>query len=278
MIVDFHTHIFPPRVRAERERYTGSDACFAAMYGSEKARIVTAEELVASMDRDGVDVSVAANFNWSSANVCRETNDYIIQSVRAFPQRLVGFGAIPAGTQDGAIDEIERCARAGMKGMGELRPDQEFFTDRGGRAAAIMANLSRNNLVLLLHCSEPVGHQYPGKGDITPECLYPFITAFPGQTIICAHWGGGLPFYALMPEVKKALQNVYFDSAASPYLYRPDIYRAVSQIVGADKVLFGSDYPLLAQKRAMDEVRSSALSDADKALILGENARKILGL
>jgi hypothetical protein len=136
----------------------------------------------------------------------------------------------------------------------------------------------KHNLILLTHASEPVGHQYPGKGDITPDKLYPLITKFPNLTLVCAHWGGGLPFYALMPEVKKAMANVFFDTAASPFLYNPQIYHQVIQILGAEKILFGSDYPLLAQSRLLKEVRSLNLPKATERLILGGNARRLLGL
>ena len=138
--------------------------------------------------------------------------------------------------------------------------------------------LKKHNLILLTHTSEPVGHDYPGKGTITPDVLYPFITSFPDLTIVCAHWGGGLPFYALMPEVKQAMSNVFFDTAASPFLYDPQVYNQVVQLVGADKVLFGSDYPLLAQSRLLNEVRSLDLPEETRDLILAGNARRLLGL
>ncbi|MEE8414180.1 MAG: amidohydrolase family protein, partial [Dehalococcoidales bacterium] len=96
--------------------------------------------------------------------------------------------------------------------------------------------------------------------------------------VVCAHWGGGLPFYALMPEVKKAMSNVFFDTAASPFLYNPQVYRQVIQLVGADKVLFGSDYPLLAQSRLLGEINSLDLPEEIKNLILSGNARKLLSI
>ncbi len=97
-------------------------------------------------------------------------------------------------------------------------------------------------------------------------------------TIVCAHWGGGLPFYALMPEVEKAFKNVYFDSAASPFLYNPRIYEQMAGLTGEDKILFGSDYPLLEQSRIIKEILIQNLPEQVKMKILGENARKLLGI
>ena len=136
----------------------------------------------------------------------------------------------------------------------------------------------KNNLIMLIHASEPVGHQYSGKGEATPDVLYNLITVFPDLKLVCAHWGGGLPFYALMPEVKAAMKNVYFDTAASPFLYAPQVYGQVAQLVGAEKILFGSDYPLISPRRFFKEIRGLDLSEEVKKKILGGNAQKLLGM
>jgi len=136
--------------------------------------------------------------------------------------------------------------------------------------------MREHNLILLTHASEPVGHHYPGKGTITPDILYSFITSFPDLPLVCAHWGGGFPFYALMPEVKEAMDNVFFDTAASPFLYSHKIYSQVIQLIGADKILFGSDYPLLGQSRIIEEIKSLELEEEVKAKILGGNAQRLL--
>ena len=166
-----------------------------------------------------------------------------------------------------------------MKGVGELRPDMQFldFTQKEVMQPLVEV-LQEQKLLLLTHTSEPVGHIYPGKGSVTPDMLYPFITNFPDLTIVCAHWGGGLPFYALMPEVNEALKNVYFDTAASPFLYSPEIYNQVSQLVGADRILFGSDYPLLPQSRLLREIDTVDLPDEARRLILSGNACRLLGI
>ncbi|MCJ7668927.1 MAG: amidohydrolase family protein, partial [Dehalococcoidia bacterium] len=86
----------------------------------------------------------------------------------------------------------------------------------------------------------------------------------------------GLPFYALMPEVAKALANVFFDTAATVFLYKPEIFGQMSRIIGSDKILFGTDYPLMHQNRVLAQVQSARLLEEDKARILGANAQKLL--
>ena len=279
MIIDFHTHIFPPQIKKNRSKYIDSDACFAILYSSPNAKLATADELIASMDEEGIDISVALNYGWTTHELCVETNDYILESIARYPKRLIGFCTVQPQSLKAALDEIERCAKGGIRGVGEMRPDMQLL-DLGDEEVMnpFIEVITRHNLILLTHASEPVGHEYPGKGGITPDILYQIITSFPDLTLVCAHWGGGLPFYALMPEVKKAMSNVFFDTAASPFLYSPQIYNQVAQLVGADKILFGSDYPLLAQSRLLKEIRSLDLPEETERLILSGNAQRLLGI
>jgi predicted TIM-barrel fold metal-dependent hydrolase len=278
VIIDFHTHVVPPDIKDRRDKYL-KDACFSMLYSEPKAKLVTADELIAAMDEYEIDKSVVLNLGWTNHELCVETNDYILESVDRFPDRLIGFCAVQPLAGDKAVKELERCVRSGAKGIGEMRPDvQGFdFQDRAVMKPVIEA-IIENKLIFLTHASEPVGHQYFGKGTVTPEVIYPFIVNFPDLKLVFAHWGGGLPFYGLMPEVKEALRNVYFDTAATPFLYKPQIFKQVVDIVGSDKILFGSDYPLLPPKRIIDQIESVGLSPGDKNNILAGNAQKLLSL
>ena len=110
MIIDFHTHVFPPQIKKNRKKYIELDPCFAILYSEAKAKIATADELIASMDKAGVDVSVITNIGWTTHELCLETNDYIMESVARYPERLIGFGAVQPQSPEGAVAEIERCA------------------------------------------------------------------------------------------------------------------------------------------------------------------------
>jgi predicted TIM-barrel fold metal-dependent hydrolase len=70
------------------------------------------------------------------------------------------------------------------------------------------------------------------------------LERFPDQRWILAHWGGGLPFFFLNRRVAKAVSNVWYDSAASPLLYDAKVWRVVAGLVGSERILFGSDFPL----------------------------------
>ena len=279
MRIDSHTHVLPPSFAARREEIASRDATFAAILSSRKARIATAPELIDAMARHGIGHAVVMGMGWTDLAVAIEANDYIIGAVAEYPGRLTGFCSVDPSWGETALAEVERCADAGLRGIGELHPDtQRADITRQEGMAPLMDLARRLGMPVLAHTSEPVGHQYPGKGRTTPGKVFRLIADFPENVIICAHWGGGLPFYALMPEVATALGRVYFDTAASPFLYRPEVYSTVSSLVGPDRILFASDFPLMEQSRPLAQVTGLRLPPADQEAILGGNAARLLGL
>ncbi|MFQ5472352.1 MAG: amidohydrolase family protein, partial [Dehalococcoidia bacterium] len=130
MIIDFHTHIFPPQVRDKREEYVRQDATFAEMYSDPKAKIATSEDLLDQMDAAGVDASVAVGFAWEDQELCARHGEYLIEEAAKSNGRIIPFCTVnPA--HDGAAEEAIRCARAGAKGLGELRPDSQGWSLTG---------------------------------------------------------------------------------------------------------------------------------------------------
>lgn len=279
VIIDFHTHVVSSKMKREREEYALRDACFGELYSQPKARLATAEELLQSMDECEVEKSVILGFGLTGPDMCAELNDYILECITLYPKRLIGFCVVQQSDTRTAIREIERCAKSGARGIGEIRPDTQGFDLRNiDLMKPLVEVMIDYNLIFLTHASEPVGHEYFGKGSVTPEMIYPFILAFPDLRIVLAHWGGGLPFYALMPEVNDAIANCYFDTAATPFLYKPQIFKHVLDIIGSEKILFGSDNPLLSPMRIVDQVESLDLPTEDKEKIYYRNAKDLLGI
>ena len=219
------------------------------------------------MDEDGVDRSVAMGYGWTDVDLARQCNDYLAESVQSHPDRLVGFGSVNPAWGNEAARELERCVQLGLRGVGELHPDtQGFDLGDADTMRPLLEAADEQGLVITTHSSEPVGHLYQGKGRTTPDVLMDFIETardYSNVKIICAHLGGGLPFYALMPEVRQALQNVWFDTAASPFLYVASVFETASRIVGSDKVLLGSDYPLIRFGRLTRQLEEAGLESAD---------------
>jgi predicted TIM-barrel fold metal-dependent hydrolase len=279
MIIDFHTHIFPSFFRDERSLFFPGESAFESLYKSPESKLLGREDLLKNMDKEGIQRSVIFGFPWEKEEHFQRHNDYIIESVERYPDRFIGFCCF-SPLSPGGSKEAERCLDLGLSGVGELAlyhsdslfGDTVFFPD-------IMEICLKHDVPLLLHVNEPVGHQYPGKTRMSLSDLYTFLKEYPSNRIALAHWGGGLFFYKLMKkEVRDVLTNVWFDTAASPFLYKPDIYRIAGEIVGYNKILFGSDYPLLKPERYFKEMNTAGLSDQQIREISGKNAESLLRL
>lgn len=275
-IIDSHTHVLPEQFRLEKERFLEADATFRELFNSPKAKSASAENLLNEMKRSGVEKSVIAGYGWTDISTAQLANDYLLDSANASDERLIPLCSANPIWGNAAIEEIERCADLGARGIGELHPDSQNFLNSDFNSLAPFFEIARRlELPVLMHTSEPVGHSYPGKGTVTPEYSLALAEAFPHNVFVFAHFGGGLPFYALMPEVKERLRNVYFDSAAFPFLYRPEVFEAAVSSAGKDRILFGSDFPLVSQERALNEFAEAHLCDEDQNAVLDANAHRV---
>ena len=278
MLIDAHTHVFPPAFVQQRDELVREEPVFATLYADPAAKLATPPELLAAVQRNAMDAAAALGISWRSMERCRAHNDALLAAAAESAGRLVPFCTVsPAASPADLRRELERCARAGARGVGELRP--EAFGGLEGAVGETLAGCAEEfGLVLLFHASEPVGHRYPGKEGGDLGALWRFIAAHPRVRVVLAHWGGGLPFFALMPEVRAALASTWFDTAATALLYTPAIYRTVIDLVGADRILFGSDFPLLGPRRQLRALADAPLSEEERALIAGGNAARLLGL
>jgi hypothetical protein len=279
VIIDCHTHIFPDEVRKDRQAFCRREPGFAAIYKEPKSRIASAEELIDSMDAAGVEKSVICGFSWSDPGLCALHNQYLLESAAKHSHRFIVFLSLPVTNPDWSARELEQGLKGGARGVGEVGFYRRAVTARDVDAMKpVLALLEEKGIPLLLHTNETLGHPYPGKGRTRLERFYEIILAFPRLRILLAHWGGGLPFYELMPEVARAMTHVYYDTAASPFLYSKKIYTAVSQLVGPEKILFGSDFPLISPQRYLRELEGSGLAAEEQKKILGLNIARILNL
>jgi predicted TIM-barrel fold metal-dependent hydrolase len=259
--------------------------------------MATADDVLASMDAAGVDRTVIANFAWRAEALVDETNDYILDAASRSAGRLIPFVSVhlaggprhggpdmedaPAATGTDPRAKIRALASAGARGIGELRPEDSGYNFANSDEADVLAwAAAAFDLPLLVHASEPVGHAYPGKEGLPIAALYAFAKAAQGVTIIAAHWGGGLPFYALMPELRAHIEagRLLFDTAASSFLYEPRVFALGLALAGQHAVAWGSDFPLRAQDTDRAEVEAALPDDDARAAVLGANAAAFLGL
>ena len=274
-IVDSHVHIFPPEVSRHRSDFVRRDQFFAELYANPRARIADAETLIESMDEGGVAWSVAVGFGWQTQDLCAWHNDYLVESLKAYPDRIVALACVqPRDTR--AVGELERRIGDGCAGIGELMPHgQGYRLDDFETTGAVASAVESAGAILMTHSSEPVGHTYPGKGSVHPQQITAFATRYPKLKLIAAHWGGGLLFYELMPEMRAAFANVYYDSAASGLLYDRELFRIAPRLAEPHRILFATDYPLLRQKRQIQKVIKADLDNEHLVRFMGGNAEAL---
>ena len=278
MIIDSHTHILPPDIIKRKDHYADKDLTFKTLFTAKNSTMATAETLITTMDQHEISSAAVFGMGWKDNGLNSHVNDYIVESSLRYPERIYPFTGINPSSKKLGLQEAQRCLELGVYGFGEVHAAFQNF-DLGDKAlmSEYMNLLEFNDLPIFIHCSEPVGHQYPGKGDSNIKMIETLVNNFPNNKIVLAHWGGGLPFYELMPEIKAAFKNVYYDSAASPFLYDSGIFSDVINLVGVEKILFGSDYPVIAPKRVLQDLKKNSLTQSQMKSILETNFKNLIG-
>ena len=218
MIIDFHTHIFPKEITSQRESYFPAEPDFKLLYDSPKAKIATAEDLIAAMDENGVHQSVVFGFPWKNFKTTKTHNDTILGAVAKYPKRLKGFCCVDPKSDQSAT-EVIRCLDAGLSGVGEIA-----FYGNGidqsaqDQLAPIMDICRERNVPVLIHTNEPIGHDYHGKSPMTMNQIFGLINRFENNIIVLAHWGGGVFFFNLLKKrLKKHLKTYMWIPPRPPF-------------------------------------------------------------
>jgi predicted TIM-barrel fold metal-dependent hydrolase len=120
MKIDCHVHITPPEIIDNWEKYAEKEPYFSMISHSKVNKFAAAEDVIDILQKDGFDKAVVFGFGFCDLGLCSFVNDYVIEKVRQFPDKLIGFAVVSPGNE--SIKEIERCYSAGLKGLGELFP------------------------------------------------------------------------------------------------------------------------------------------------------------
>ncbi len=282
MIVDVHVHAFPDKVAAK------AIESLESVYGVRAFSDGTVAGLLSNMAASSVDLSVILAVSTAPRQVA-SINTWI-SSLSGISEALIGFGTIHPEFE-GYRDEIQRMKELGIKGVKFQPTFQEFYPD-DERMFPVYQELIRAGLIILFHAGDEIK-----PADIiysTPQRLARVLDAIqseidshnyrvqiqgnsPGPVkFIAAHLGG----YRMWDQVEEHLlgRDIYFD--ASYVLGHLDSTRAVQiiQSHGADRILFGSDFPFAQQRQNMQALSQLGITQEEKEKILGENASHLLGL
>jgi predicted TIM-barrel fold metal-dependent hydrolase len=287
--IDAHVHVFPADVatgasawgRARSEQ--GWVDCVAPQGRRSIQGWADPDAMIARMDEDGVDACVMLGWYWQNQETCDLQNGWHAQWIRRHPGRLLGFASVQPGAGPRAVEALERALDSGLCGVGELLPRAQGFTLGDPTWRRVVELAIRRRVPMNLHATDP--GKGPAAGPPTPLDAYVGLAReYPEATFILAHWGGGLAFRGAAGH--EALpSNLYFDTAASPLLYEPSVFRQAVDRVGAARIIYGSDFPLMLYPREtrepgfarfLGEIAAAGLTADERSKILGSNVRALL--
>ncbi|HXQ82057.1 MAG TPA: amidohydrolase family protein [Opitutaceae bacterium] len=289
-IVDAHIHMYPAEVAADPAgwaRARGEPGWAGCVAPAQKRSIqgwADPDALIADMDEAGVGACVMLGWYWERQETCDLQNGWYSEWIRRHPGRLIGFAAVQPAAGQKSVDGFERALDAGLCGVGEMLPQAQGFDLESPWWRRVVALAIRRRAPITLHATDP--NAGPAAGPKTPLDAYiRFARENPAATVILAHWGGGLALREPPAEGGGLPPNLYFDTAASPLLYDSGVFRRAVARVGAGRILYGSDYPLILYPRQtrrpefgrlLGEIARAGLDPADRAAILGTNIRRLL--
>ena len=283
VIVDSHVHLYPPVVNrdpaawaaANGERHWAELGTRRRPSGQPVQTFPSVEELLRDMDAAGVSKAVLLGWYWENHEACVTQNKFYADCIRAHPDRLAAFATVQPKAGPAALEEAVRALDDGLIGFGELSPHSQHFALADPIWRQILALAAEWKVPVNLHVTDPASRKFPGRVDTPLADFIRLAREFPATTFVLAHWGGGLAWAA----ETGALPNVWFDTAASPLLYGPEVWTKALP----DRVLFGSDYPLVLYPHtekvptASGLIKEAKLAGASEA-VLGGNALKLFGL
>ncbi|MFC1945709.1 amidohydrolase family protein [Chloroflexota bacterium] len=269
------------------------------------------------MDEGGVDVQVLSlNFpgteQFSAADgtaIARSTNDRLADAVRQHPERFAGLAALAPQDPEAAAAELERAVRVlGFKGasinshvQGEYLDDKKYWV--------IFETAEKLGVPIYIH------PRVPSPDMVKPYLAYPGLSQamlgfgaevslhamrlmcggvfdkYPRLKIILGHMGEALPFWMWridnkwqsgpMGKRRERLPSQYLKDnfyVTTSGMFWPPVLQFVNEVLGADRIMFATDFPHESTPQAVSFIKEASIGDADREKITHRNAEQILGL
>jgi predicted TIM-barrel fold metal-dependent hydrolase len=189
-------------------------------------------------------------------------NDRVEAAIRAHPKRLRGFIFVNPALP-GTLDEVRRRLAAGFCGIKMAL--LQYPADLNGPEVTALCEIAQERRIPVFF------HQGLTPATSEPSTMF---KRFPKVNFIIAH--AGVQYFERAIELAREHRNVWLDTS-SYFVTVPKLRRLVRE-VGADKLVFGSDMPVMVEdpEHALNKIRALALPPSQQAAILGENLRRIL--
>lgn len=261
-IIDAHCHCYPAAIAAKAAKAIG------AFYDHQSSCGGTAEEIIEANKQAGIDMTLIQ----SAATVPHQVesiNAFIADTVRKYPKNFVGFGTLHPDSEN-SEKEAESLMEMGLLGV-KIHNDFIRIAVDDPRMDKIYRICANAHLPLLLHTGDK-------RYDFTnPNRMEKVLKANPDLTVIGAHFGGWSVWEEASTRLAK-FDNLMVDCSSTTAYISPELCRELVHRYGAERVLFGSDFPYNHPAEELERTLALSLTDEEYRLILGENAKRLLGL
>jgi len=310
--VDFHAHLIDPAVYNETQAFSiFAQTTDAARAASVLARMADIDDRIAAMDAMGVGTQVVSSSLVHQCTYDAEPddalrldaamNETIARAVAAHPDRLRGLGSVPLQAPELAVRELTRCmSELGLSGVtistrvrdldvgdAAMRP---FWEAAEALSAVVFIHPAGNHDARLRKWQlwNSIGQSFEEAMAIASLFYEGVLDAYPRLKIVISHGGGYMPFYLgriARNYVEKPATRVNMSKPPVDYLrmlhydtcvYDPDTLADLVRIVGAERIVMGSDYPVGEMKPAAFVRNCTALDEAQRELVLSGNAGQLL--
>jgi predicted TIM-barrel fold metal-dependent hydrolase len=286
-VIDSHIHLYPPELNADPVAWATAhgESHWATLCtrrrkdGRPVQGFPSVDDLMREMDRADVGRAVLLGWYWENPETCAWQNRFFARCVDAHPDRLIAFATFhPKAGHWPTLNEMHRARDEGLVGIGELSPHAQGFSIDDPVFREMLTLAADWKMPVNLHVTDPETARYPGRVETPLADFVRLAKEFPKTKFTLAHWGGLLPMRD--PEARD-LDNLFFDTAASPLLYGSDIWGRFIASIPPERLLFGSDYPLNLYPATSDGPEMSTLIAEAKAAgagvaVMRDNALRLL--
>ncbi len=287
MRIDAHIHLYPPSVYANPTEWGAKRGeaywlnCVNPTSGPQLQGWASVDQLLKDMDTACIEKALILGWYWENADTCFENIGWQWEWIAQHPDRLKALAPFNAIGGARSIDSLKKAFDNGFIGIGEIYPPAQGFSyENDALDAALDLVAQEESMIVNVHVTDPTTRDYPGKIDTPIDDLSALAKRHPRTKFVFAHLAGMMN----LPELK-TLSNVYLDTAAVPLLYKEDIYQTAIDLIGSERILFGTDYPLrtFPKKQSapdfathVDSICNAGIDAKDLEQILYRNLNQIL--
>lgn len=257
-IIDCHCHIYPEKIAAKAVESIGKFYDLPMEYNG------TAAEMIKKSREAGITHSVVFSVATKPSQV-ESINKFIASEVSS-EKNLIGLGAVHPESENQEAD-IDRIVSLGLKGV-KLHPDIQGFAIDDPRCMKIYELCRERGLIVLLHMGD-LRYDYSN-----PNRLIPVLRSFKELKIIGAHLGG----WSLWKKAQEELcgyEDFIVDCSSSLAFLSPEQAREIIRAYGANRVVFGTDYPMWNFKKELERFYGLELTEDENEMILYKNAMRL---